>query len=74
MQIFVKLPKGKSTTIEVEPTDKIEDVKVKLQKQSGYPSKEQTLTYEGKSLLDGHTISEYSIQNDATLQLIILIR
>ena len=35
MQIFVKTETGKHITIEVEPTDRIEDVKAKIQDKEG---------------------------------------
>lgn len=75
MQVFVNTVTGKHITIEVEPTDRIEDVKVKVSEkeaQSGVilPADEIALIYAHRELLDGNTLQDYNIQKDATLHLI----
>ncbi len=69
MQIFVKMPNGKHLTLEVEPTDRIEDVKNKVLDKEGFLLECQQLIYAGKILEDGNTLQDYSVQKDATLQL-----
>ena len=72
MQIFVKITiENRHITLEVEPTDRIEDVKEKIQDIEGIPPELQILTFNGIELEDDNTLQDYSIQRDDDLFLYV---
>ena len=69
MQIFIHPKTGNNFTLEVEQTDGTEAIKAKIEDKKGIPSNQQHLYYNNAELEDGHTLSDYNIPAESTLNL-----
>ena len=71
MKLLVKTLSGKSIAIEVQPTYTIEHVKAIIQKETLIPPDKIRLTFASKTLEDCRTLSDYKIQNEYTVYVLL---
>ncbi len=74
MKIYVTALTGKTTALSVEPDELIEDVRLKIQEQEGIPPDQQRLIHGGIQLEDGRRLSDFGIQPEAMLHLVLRLR
>ncbi|XP_066257026.1 ubiquitin-ribosomal protein eS31 fusion protein [Euwallacea similis] len=90
MQIFVKTLTGKTITLDVEPSDTIEDVKAQIEDKESIPLDEQRLVFAGRELgvsrkvdllqhleypeINAISIRSEDIQNGSTLHLLLRLQ
>ncbi|CAF2750386.1 unnamed protein product [Rotaria sp. Silwood2] len=70
ISISVKMENGKTIEIDTNLSDKVEDLKAKVQDQEGIPSDQQRLAFEYKQLMDVQSLSHYKIRDKSTIHLV----
>ena len=84
-QIFVKNLDGKTITVKLQPSDTIDNAKVKIHAHSAIKAEldkskeyiepnELRLIFGGKELEDGYTLADYNIQKEGTLHMLLRLR
>ena len=74
MQLIAKFLTGKHITLNVDSSDTIEDLKVKIYDNEGLPVSEQRIVYLGRLTEDGRTLADYDITDEKTVYVIQRLR
>jgi len=74
MQVFVKTLTGKTITVDCEPDESVESLKAKIQEKEGVAPDQQRIIFGGKQLDSLKSLSDYDIDDDSTLHLVLRLR
>ena len=70
MNILIKHINGSDITLNVNPTDTVEDVKAMICKKEGIPIDDQKFLFNGKAIENDKTLQDYNIQEGCTIHLL----
>lgn len=74
LKLYVKTLSGKTISIETDPEESIENLKKKILEKEGVPIDQQRIIFSGKQLDNLKTLSDYDIEEDSTLYLVLRLK
>lgn len=73
MEIYVKRLDGATTPLEVQGSNTVDDVKIKIYEKDGFRPSEQRLIFAGRQLEGDRTLEYYKIDRECTLHLVLCL-
>ena len=74
MQVQVQTFNGNTITVECEPDESVESLMSKIQAKEGVPPGQQRIVFDGKQLDALKSLSDYDIDDDSVLHLVLRLR
>ena len=74
MLIKAKTLTGKEIEIDIEPTDKVERIKERIEEKEGIPPPQQRLIFAGKQMNDDRTAADYKVTGGSVIHLAQALR
>jgi len=70
----VRTLNGRTITLTVSPSDTVDSLMAKVEERTQIPVDQQRLIYGGKQLEPGRLLSDYRVDRDSTLHLVLRLR
>ncbi|XP_076916866.1 uncharacterized protein LOC143576722 [Bidens hawaiensis] len=74
MRIFIRSQSAKNVALKVKPTDTIYNVKLKYENIEGIPPDQVRFIFDGRQLMDGHTLADYHVDNESVIHSVLSLR
>lgn len=74
MQVKVITLTGDEKIVEADPSEKVLDIKERLEELEGIPPEQQRLIFQGRQLKDDKTLNSYKLKHGTVLHLVVALR
>ena len=68
VDVYVKLPSGRTSTIQLRPSERISNINCHVAKEEGVPDERVILKYQGKVLDRQKTVGQYGVRPETILK------